>query len=433
MTQTTVAEAQQANLSPNSFLSKVIANEPLRNSKGAELIRHVPAKRWLPASQSWHKTMAVLGCIDNGNDALKLAMPMADEPALATLRVPTAYAPSKEIRGGDGRLTWQVNNGEGFWIGDDALATKKADALPVGLSHERLPQIRYQHFLAACQVEMLIKAGQCACDDQERLKENQGEIDIYTTFGLPPEEVDRTGATPLAKTALQKNLLQKQFTVRRVDEDGRVSNWVIRFVELIPFGQTFGSFAAWYYTLDGNPIATDIERHVTLDIGGGQFHACEVEIETRPGWPRPKLHMTASQIGTGTVEIARGVSETVRKRYSNIQLSDAEAQLVLTTKTIPVGGRRAPVEQMVKDVIATRAEFYLTLMLKYLQDGQSFLMFTGGGSVLLYDTLFQMVNDHRKPQDFLFVPSHISAVLNAIGGIVLAQASAQRAISQQQQ
>lgn len=432
MTQTTVAEAQASNMLPESFLSKVIANEPLRNSKGAELIRHVPARRLLPGSQGWAKTMAILGCIDNGNDAIKLAMPKADEPHLAYLRVPTAYTPSKEIRGGDGRLTWQVNGGEGFWLGDDALATKKADALPVGLSHERLPQIRFQHFLAACQVEMLIKAGQCALDSQGTLKENQGEIDIYTSFGLPPEEVDRTGATPLAKAALQKNLLQKPFTVRRVDEEGHVSNWVIRFVEIIPFGQTFGSFAAWYYTLDGKPVATDIERHVTLDIGGGQFHACEVEIEMRPNWPRPKLHMTASQIGTGTVEIARGVSETVRKKYTNIQLSDAEAQLVLATKTISIGGRRQQVEQIVKDVIATRAEYYLALLLKYLQEGQSFLMFTGGGSVLLYDTLFQMANEHRKLQDFLFVPFHISAVLNAIGGIVLAQASAQRVLSQQQ-
>src|SRR5207245_4444090 len=61
-------------------------------------------------------------------------------------------------------------------------------------------------------------------------------------------------------------------------DQGQVTTWILRLVEISPYPQSFASFAAWYYTLDGTPIETDIVKHVTLDIGGGQFHSCEVDI-----------------------------------------------------------------------------------------------------------------------------------------------------------
>ena len=414
---------------PESLLARVVAGTPLLNSKDQGLIEEVPSQRWNRETFAWAPVTAKIACIDNGNDSLKGVMPTLNAPDLARLRVPTAYTPAKKLRGGDGRLTWRVNGSEDFWMGDDALETKKAESLPVGFSPERFPDHRFQRFIAAFQVELLVKAGYGKRNAAGKLIEGwQGEFDIYLAIGLPPEEVDRNGTTHEASEAL-KYIFNKPFEVVRVDEQGQETIWRLFFVEFVPYGQTFGSFCAWYYTLEGTPIATNIERHITLDIGGGQFHMCEVEIVHRFGEQRPKLRMSAAQIGEGTVLIARGVSEAIRQQYSTIQLSDAEAQYVLSSGMISIGGRRQPVDDIVSQVIASRADNLNSLILKYLQDGQSFLMFTGGGSVLLRSTLFHMACTHRKADSFYFIPPEIAPFLNSIGGLVLAQASAQQAIA----
>src|SRR5947208_2232518 len=77
----------------------------------------------------------------------------------------------------------------------------------------------------------------------------------------------------------------------------------LHLVELNPYPQTFGSFLTWYYTLDGTTIDTDIVKHVTLDIGGGQFHTCTVSIEHQAE-SRPRLRMEAAFLDEGTIAIA---------------------------------------------------------------------------------------------------------------------------------
>ncbi len=425
----TFAEVQTQHPHPDSLLTKVVAGTSLLNSKGQGLIEDVPSQRWNRETSSWSPIIAQLACIDNGNESLKGVMPTVGAPHLASLRVPTAYAPAKKLRGGDGRLTWQVNGSEDFWMGDDALETKKAESLPVGFSPERFPDHRFQRFIAAFQVELLVKAGHGRRDAAGNLLEGwQGEFNIFLAIGLPPEEVDRNGASQEAREAL-KYIFNKPFEVVRVDEQGQETTWRIFFVEFVPYGQTFGSFCAWYYTSEGTPIATNIDRHITLDIGGGQFHMCEVELTRRRGEPRPRLRMSAEQIGEGTILIARGVREAIRQQYNTIQLSDAEAQYVLSSGVISVGGRRRPVGDIVSQVIKSRADNLNSLILKYLQDGQSFLMFTGGGSVLLQETLFHLANMHRHVDSFYFIPPEIAPFLNAIGGLVLAQTAAQQAIA----
>lgn len=417
-------------LHPDSFLTKVVQGLPLVNRQGKELIRQLPCQRWDTDQRRWEPTTGTIAVIDNGNDAFKGAMPMRSIPFLATKRIPTAYVPAKKIRAGEGVLTWQVNNSEQFWIGEDALDTRKAESLPVGLSHERLPDARFQRYLAACQVELLIEAGYGQRDATGRLMgEWQGEFDMYVSIGLPPEEVDRNGVKPGVAQAL-RHIFNVPFNISRTDEDGHTTTWLIRFVELSPYAQSFASFASWYYTLDGVPIDTNIVRHVTLDIGGGQFHCCEVDLIRRSTSERPKLRMSAQQIGDGTIVIARGVRDALREQYYNIRLSDAEAQQALVRGIIPVGGREQEIDEIVKAVIAARADNLYSVMLPYLQEGQSFLMFTGGGSILLAKSLYQIVSSHRKPEDFFFVPRKVAPVLNAIGGLVLAQASAQKVIAQ---
>jgi hypothetical protein len=417
---------QLNNLHPDSILAKVVAGQPLRNNAGQELLRQVTCKRWNAETSKWEPSLAKIMSVDDGNDAFKLAMPKKDTPYVSYLRIPTAYVPEKNIRSGAGRLTWSVNSSELFWFGRDALKTKKSESLPVGFSHERMPDARFQRFLASCMVELLIDAGYGERDEKGVLLDGyQGSHDLYVALGLPPEEVDRGGATSQTRAAL-RHIFNIPFNVMRRDEDDRTTTWTVRIVELTPFGQTFASFAAWYYGLDGSPIKTNIERHVTLDIGGGQFHACEVELDHIPGQTRPKLRMSASQIGEGTILIAREVSEAIRKRYPNIRLSDSEAQDVLVSGVVSLGGRPRPVDDIVKDVIVSRSDNLTSIMLRFLQDGQSFLQFTGGGSILLGAALQEVVNQHRLPEDYFFVPKEVASVLNAIGGLVLAQAAAQK-------
>jgi hypothetical protein len=68
----------------------------------------------------------------------------------------------------------------------------------------------------------------------------------------------------------------------------------------------------------------------------------------------------------------------------------------------------------------------LTHLRHHLQDERSFLMFTGGGSVLLAPSLQALVRASRRPQSVFFVPQKLASVLNAIGGSLLAQATAQK-------
>src|ERR1019366_3510800 len=229
-------------------------------------------------------------------------------------------------------------------------------------------------------------------------------------------EAVRRALTPLFNTT---------YTIRRTDERGEVTNWIIRLVELNPYPQTFGSFVTWYYTVDGTPVETDIVKHLTLDIGGGQFHQCEVTLQHQLQG-MPKLRMAASLLDEGTIAIARAVREQVHVLHPGIRLSDVEAQQVLVSRHVLLEGRRTSVDRIVSEVIAARSQNLLTHLRHQLQDERSFLMFTGGGSIRLAQSLQELVRANRGSQSFLFVPKELASVLNAIGGYILAQAKAQK-------
>ena len=87
-------------------------------------------------------------------------------------------------------------------------------------------------------------------------------------------------------------------------------------------------------------------------------------------------------------------------------------------------------ENLVSQVIAARSAHLLTTMRKVLQDEQSFLMLTGGGSILLAQSLQEVVHTKRQGQHVLFVPKDVAPVLNAIGGYLMAQMTAQKVMEQ---
>ncbi len=93
---------------------------------------------------------------------------------------------------------------------------------------------------------------------------------------------------------------------------------------------------------------------------------------------------------------------------------------------VTIGGRRTNIHDLVSNIVRTRSQKLLTHMRHLLQEDQTFLMFTGGGSILLEKSLHALVSAKRSNQSFLFVPKDLSSVLNAIGGYVLAQVTAQK-------
>lgn len=405
-----------ATVHPKSFLAALLQRRPLTLSNGQPLSRFVPFRMQETLSGQRTETTALIVAIDNGNDAFKSAILHAEKPTLVTKRIVTAYAPAKTIRLGEGVTTYQVNHGEPFWIGDDAVSVPQSESLPVGLTPERLPDERFQSYFAACLIALLIEAGYAP-----------GTHDLYASFGIPNEEITLQGARPEVSQALRL-LFNVPFAVECTDEQGQRTSWNIRLVELTPYPQSFGAFAAWYYTLDGRPGETTVVRHVTLDIGGGQCHECTVDLDARLDG-RVKLRMAASLLGEGTIAIARAAREAVRARHPGIHLTNAQAQQVLLTRRVIVGGHRIAVDDLVEDVIAARSQHLFTRMLPFVQEGRNFLLFTGGGSALLEQPLRMMVMPTRTQNQYLFVPPAFSPILNVMGGYVLAQASAQKALA----
>jgi glycerate-2-kinase len=128
-----------------------------------------------------------------------------------------------------------------------------------------------------------------------------------------------------------------------------------------------------------------------MDIGGGQFHTSTVTIEHQSEG-RPRLRMQAALLDEGTIAIARAVRENLRAQHSGLRLSDAEAQQVLVSGYVTLGGRQTNIQDLVSEIVRSRSQKLLTHMRHLLQEDQTFLMFTGGGSILLEQSLHALVS-----------------------------------------
>jgi hypothetical protein len=412
------------NLHPASLLAHLSRNEPLTNRHGGGVLRHIPCQERKATREQQAAHMALLAVLDNGNDALKGTMPHRVQPTLATIRIITAYAPARILRAGAGIPTWQVNDSEPFWIGEDALRMGKGESLPIGTTRDRLPDPRFQRFLIADLVELLRLAGYAASSETDA-----GEYRLYLGFGLPNEEVSRNGVEQPVREILRQ-LIAQPFTVQRTDEEGRIATWQIRITELHPYAQTFGSFLCWYATPEGLPLATDIVRHVTLDLGGGQVHRCEVSLEVGAAGGQ-RLRMEAALVDEGTITIARALGARLRERYPGVRLSDVQAQQALVQENVILDGRRTPINDLIGEVKTSRSQKLLTHLRHLLADEERFLMFTGGGVILLASSLQALVSARRSPQSFLLVPAAYASTLNALGGYLLVQTAARRRLADQ--
>jgi hypothetical protein len=112
-------------MSPNSYLWKLTQGLPLITSQGRELPRSLPFRKWDGETRRWEPVQALIAAIDNGNDAFKGAMLHKQTPTMTTKRILTAYTPARKLRGGEGVVTWQVNNSEEFGSAKMPLKAKR--------------------------------------------------------------------------------------------------------------------------------------------------------------------------------------------------------------------------------------------------------------------------------------------------------------------
>lgn len=178
---------------PASLLAHLCRREPLTTTTGRAFLRQIPFQRWEATSGRKIPTTATLVAVDHGNDAFKGAMLHRNQPRLCTRRIVTAYAPAQQLGAGDGITTWQVNDAEPFWIGEEALQATRAESLPIGMTHDRLPDERARRSLFVCLVELLLEAGYEASEEG---------YDLYLSFGIPNEEVTRSGVNDAVRHAL---------------------------------------------------------------------------------------------------------------------------------------------------------------------------------------------------------------------------------------
>ncbi|GAA5530810.1 hypothetical protein [Herpetosiphon gulosus] len=339
---------------------------------------------------------------DNGNGAKKIAV-LDDKSRLITTRTPTAYKLAKAIRAGQGVITYRVNGGDSFWIGDDALRFD-GDALPIGGTSQRLSDTRQRAFNAACMVETLIKA-----------RYKPGVYPLAVGFAIPNEEIeardnDKMGVNPETRAALKTHLNGQTFVVERTDALGVVTNWTLRYEKIIPQAQSIGTLYAWSRTVDGSLEADGIRRVSIVDIGGGDTQLTEVELNP--------YRMSAERLGAGTISIARELAA----KFHRLRLSDAQAQYALETQLLEESGREFPIESEVNAAIQSAGQDLVGRMLKVLQQPSAYVIITGGGVKL--QGLRRLIEERAEasgktaPRNYTIIDPSVADILNATGALL---------------
>lgn len=340
---------------------------------------------------------------DNGNGAKKLAV-LTDQARLVTTRIPTAYKVAKAIRAGKGVTTYRVDGSDPFWIGDEALK-RDGDALPIGATSQRLADTRQRNFNAACMVETLLKAGYAP-----------GVYPLAVGFAVANEEIEaraqsdgseKMGVSSDTRGALKTHLNGQVFTVERIDPQGQLTSWTLRYEKVIPQAQSIGTLFAWSRTVDGVLEADGIRRVAIIDIGGGDMQLTEIELDP--------YRMSAERLGSGTIAIARELAS----KFPRLRLSDAQAQHALESRTIEESGREVPIDAEVRTAIQSAGQDLVGRMLKVLQQAGAYVLVTGGGVKL--EGLRVLIEERAaaagktSPRNYTIIDTTVADTLNATG------------------
>src|SRR5687768_548708 len=146
----------------------------------------------------------IIGC-DLGNSAIKIALRQAAVPQLRTFRFEAVYTPAATIRAGVETTALRVFRNavwcEWFWLDQGDAAG--GEALPIGATAERLADPRTVDFLIGALIEALDRSGWAP-----------GGYTLWLGFGVPNEEVSRTGLAPETRQALRQ-VRGQQFVIER--------------------------------------------------------------------------------------------------------------------------------------------------------------------------------------------------------------------------
>jgi hypothetical protein len=279
---------------PDTWLDYAQSDRELLYADGTTVPRYVTGANGTP--------MLIAG-LDNGNDAIKLALMRADRTAFHLSRIVTAHSPAlKRKRGSTGRAleSWVVDGKTAFHIGEAAME-KEGRALPIGQTPERLNDQRFRSFLGAVLANGLRQAGY-----------KKGSYQLCIGFGVPNEEVSIGGIDQRTRDAL-KDLKGHTFHVVRRDEQKNEEEWSVSIGGLIPASQSTGTFYAWFSDLTGDAASLTKRRITILDIGGG--HLQRFDVSVYPGEQGFDLRGTGEMIGEGTVVLARMLRDELRDRY----------------------------------------------------------------------------------------------------------------------
>jgi hypothetical protein len=322
-------------------------------------------------------------------------------PAKPSVCVSRAHRLAKTFQGGQGEVTYQLGDESCFWIGEAAIRNE-GRALRVGSTATRIADARHAGFLAACLVEAMIAAGFAP-----------GAYKLALGFAIPNSEIvkehadsDKLVVSEETKSALRKHIRGSEWSLTRTDERGRVTNWSLTVRHLIPQAQSVGTFVAWAKAPNGVTV-TDYDALTILDIGGGDLQ--QTDISLKP------YRMASGRRGDGTIDIARGLKELLPKA----RLNDVTAQYALISRQALISGKLQRIDKEVAAVINTYGQDLVGKMLEMFQETRRFLVITGGGVILLQETIIEMLNAAglESQRDYFVVNHGLASVLNSVGAL----------------
>jgi hypothetical protein len=338
--------------------------------------------------------------LDNGNDAAKVSLLNREGRAIG-VRIPTAYQPAVSFQSGLGEVTYQLGDGTSFWIGEVAMRNE-GEALRVGPTAQRFADARQQPFVGAVLVEALLAAGYAP-----------GAYALALGFAIPNTEIvkEAAGSEKLVvaeetRQTLKKHLHGQTWPITRTDARGRATHWTLTVQHLLPQAQSVGTFIAWSKAPNGAKVI-DYDTLTILDIGGGDLHKTDI-------WLKP-YRLSTERIGSGTIEIARGLI----KRLPKARLNDVTAQHALVSRQALISGKLQPVSNDVDEVLQMYGHTLVGRMLPTFQETRRYVIITGGGAILLHQPIIEVLSAAGKAQgqDYLLVNHGLASGLNAMGAL----------------
>lgn len=336
--------------------------------------------------------------VDNGNDALKVAV-LDPTGQLFMRRVPMAIVAARAIQSGRGETT-HIVDGQQLWIGDVALRHDGQD-IPAGSTAQRVGDPRWRQLFFAALADILADAGYAP-----------GEYVIAISLAVPNVEVardgrsDRLGVIPETATAIRAYVRDQRAVVQRVDDHGAGQVWTLHIHQVLGQAQSLGTFTAWSKSPAGRTVQ-DVEGVLVVDIGGGDQQQTEITVAP--------YQMLTERIGDGTITLARAFQQ----RYATAQLTTLAAQQALMTRRLVISGRRRDVSSEVQQILASEGQNLIGKVLPALRQQRLFVIFTGGGIILLHELLRDRIatTDKRDGEDYTIVPVAVASTLNSVGAL----------------